>query len=233
MSLSEGTRLGPYEIIAPVGIGGMGEVYKAMDTRLGRTVAIKILPSLIAQDRDFRERFDREAKTISTLNHPNICALYDVGETLAGGDSVRYLVLEYLEGESVAARLARRSIPLPEALKIATELASALDTAHRHGIIHRDLKPGNVMLVRSAGSSPSAAAKLLDFGLAKVGSPAVRSVNLAEAPTATAPATPSQRSRRRARYWAHCNTWHPSRSRAWRPMFAQTSSRSVPCCTRW
>jgi serine/threonine protein kinase len=115
MPLPAGTRLGPYELTAEIGVGGMGQVYKAIDTRLERTVAIKILPSLMAYDREFRERFDREAKTISALNHPNICTLYDVGEAIAGADSVRYLVMEYLEGESVAARLSRRPRSLSRA----------------------------------------------------------------------------------------------------------------------
>ena len=141
----------------------MGEVFKARDTRLDRTVAIKVLPAELATDPQFRERFDREAKSISALNHPNICTLYDVGQD----SGVDFLVMEHLEGDTLAARLARGPLPLPDVLKIAAEIAGALDTAHRHGIVHRDLKPGNVMLTKTG-------AKLLDFGLAKTaGAPAV------------------------------------------------------------
>ena len=166
MSLTATSRLGPYEVIAPIGAGGMGEVYKGRDTRLERTVAIKILPSELAGDPQFRDRFDREAKTISALNHPNICTLYDVGEAVspaakgAFGSTLRYLVLEFLEGETLAARLEKGALPLPEALRIGLDIINALEAAHRHGIVHRDLKPGNVMLTKSG-------AKLLDFGLAK------------------------------------------------------------------
>jgi len=158
-----GHRLGPYEIVAPLGAGGMGEVYKARDTRLDRTVAIKVLPSSLASDAQFRERFDREARAISQLDHPHICAVHDVGEQ----DGVSYLVMQYLEGETLATRLAAASarrdgpgLPLDQALTIAIQIAGALDCAHRAGIVHRDLKPGNVMLT-------GAGAKLLDFGLAK------------------------------------------------------------------
>jgi len=150
--MTPGTRLGPYEIVAPLGAGGMGEVYKARDTRLDRSVAIKILPAELAQNAQFKIRFEREAKTISRLSHPHICALYDVGEN--------YLVMELLEGETLADRLARGALPIAEAVQIAIHMADALDKAHRAGIIHRDLKPGNVMLT-------PAGVKLLDFGLAK------------------------------------------------------------------
>jgi serine/threonine protein kinase len=158
-------RLGRYEVDAPLGAGGMGQVYKARDTRLDRVVAIKILPPQLAGDPQFRERFEREARAISSLNHPHICTLYDVGHQ----DDTAFLVMEYLEGETLADRLARspdRPLPRAEALRIAIEIASALDTAHRAGIVHRDLKPGNVMLTRSG-------AKLLDFGLAKTNTGAV------------------------------------------------------------
>src|SRR5688572_32609900 len=134
----------------------MGEVYKARDTRLDRTVAIKILSATLAADPQFRERFDRESRTISKLDHPHICALYDVGEH----EGTAYLVMQYLEGESLAARLARGPLSVPAALKIGTEIAGALDAAHRRGIVHRDLKPGNVMITRTG-------ARLLDFGLEK------------------------------------------------------------------
>ncbi len=164
MSLTAGDRLGPYQIVALAGAGGMGEVYKAFDTRLDRTVAIKVLPAPFAADLQFRERFDREARIISALDHPNICALYDVGEAVASGSAppagpVRFLVIQYLEGETLADRIAKGPLPLKDALGVAVQIADALDRAHRAGIVHRDLKPGNVMLTRTG-------AKLLDFGLA-------------------------------------------------------------------
>ncbi|HXV62438.1 MAG TPA: protein kinase [Vicinamibacteria bacterium] len=156
MAPSVGTRLGPFEILGTAGAGGMGEVYRARDTRLDRTVALKILPGHLSDDPVSLERFEREARAISRFNHPNICSLYDVDQE----DGVAYLVLEYLEGETLAARLKRGPLSLTELLRIGREVASALHTAHLHGIVHRDLKPGNVMLTRSG-------AKLLDFGLAK------------------------------------------------------------------
>ena len=159
MSLSAGNRLGPYEIVSLVGAGGMGEVYKAFDTRLDRTVAIKVLPAAFTGDAQFRERFDREARLISQLDHPHICALYDVGEATVSESAVRFLVIQYLEGTTLADRIAKGPLPLKEALSIAVQIADALDSAHRAGIVHRDLKPGNVMLTRTG-------AKLLDFGLA-------------------------------------------------------------------
>ena len=155
-SLAPGTRLGPYEILEPVGAGGMGHVYKARDTRLDRTVAIKVLPPAFAADPALRQRFDREARTIGALNHPNICVLHDLGHR----DDVDFLVMEYLEGETLAARLARGPLPLDDVIRYASEIADALDRAHRHGVVHRDLKPANVMLTRTG-------AKLLDFGLAR------------------------------------------------------------------
>jgi hypothetical protein len=156
MGISGGTQLGPYQVTESIGAGGMGEVYRALDTRLERTVAIKVLPEHLSSDPQRRERFQREAKTISGFSHPNICALYDIGEQ----NGIRYLVLEYIEGESLADRLRKGPLPIAEALKIGAEIAAALDAAHRHGIIHRDLKPANVMLTKTG-------AKLLDFGLAK------------------------------------------------------------------
>jgi len=162
MPLSQGTRLGPYEIVTPLGAGGMGEVYKARDTRLDRTVAIKVLPPHVGGDPSFRQRFEREAKTISSLDHPHICALYDIGQE----QGTHFLVMQYLDGETLAERLAKGPLPLDQALKHAREIADALDKAHRQGIVHRDLKPGNVMLTK-------AGAKLLDFGLAKLAGVAV------------------------------------------------------------
>src|ERR1700693_5058458 len=157
MALQPGKRLGPYEILSTIGAGGMGEVYRAKDTRLDRIVAIKILPDHLADRAELRERFEREAKTISSLNHPHICTLYDVGHQ----DGTDYLVMEYLEGETLAARLGKGPLPLDQVLKYAIEIADALDKAHRKGITHRDLKPGNIMLTK-------AGTKLLDFGLAKL-----------------------------------------------------------------
>jgi serine/threonine protein kinase len=151
-----GTRLGPYEILAPIGAGGMGEVYRARDTRLDRTVAVKVLPDHLASSPEVRQRFEREAKTISALSHPHICALYDVGNQ----DGVEYLVMEYLEGKTLSDRLVKGPLPLEQLLRYGIEIADALDRAHRQGIVHRDLKPGNVMLTKSG-------VKLLDFGLAK------------------------------------------------------------------
>jgi hypothetical protein len=156
MTLSAGTKLGPYEILAPIGAGGMGEVYRARDTRLERTVALKILPRHFADDADMRRRFEREARAISALSHPHICALHDVGSQ----DGVEYLVMEFLDGETLAERLVRGPLPTEQALRCGAEIAEALAAAHRAGIVHRDLKPGNVMLTKSG-------VKLLDFGLAK------------------------------------------------------------------
>ena len=161
MALTPGTRLGVYEVTAQIGEGGMGEVYKGRDTRLDRTVAIKVLHESLSSDPQFRVRFDREARAISQLTHPHVCTLYDIGEQ-AG---TAFLVMEFLEGETLADRLSRGvsdkpAVPVDEALRLAIQIADALATAHHKGIIHRDLKPGNVMLTKSG-------VKLLDFGLAK------------------------------------------------------------------
>ncbi len=173
MPVAPGTHLGPYEILASIGAGGMGEVYKARDTRLDRTVAIKVLPSHLSSSPEVRQRFEREAKTISALSHPHICALYDVGNQ----DGVEYLVMEYLEGETLAGRLAKGPLPLEQTLRYGIEISDALDRAHRQGIVHRDLKPGNVMLTKSG-------VKLLDFGLAKAMAPVTSQSNLTALPTA-------------------------------------------------
>lgn len=156
LALTAGTRLGPYTIEAPAGAGGMGEVYRAKDTRLDRVVAIKVLPHGVADNPDVKARFEREAKTISSLNHPNICTLYDVGHQ----DGIDFLVMEYIEGQTLAERLKENPLPNQELFRISIQIADALDKAHRQGLVHRDLKPGNIMLTREG-------AKLLDFGLAK------------------------------------------------------------------
>ncbi|HYB53702.1 MAG TPA: protein kinase, partial [Thermoanaerobaculia bacterium] len=160
MPLSPGAHLGPYEILAPLGAGGMGEVYRARDPRLGREVAIKTLPPHLSSSPEARQRFEREAKTISQLSHPHICALYDVGHE----GETEYLVMELLDGETLAERLAKGPLPLEHTLRFGVQIADALDRAHRVGIVHRDLKPGNVMLTKSG-------VKLLDFGLAKFSTP--------------------------------------------------------------
>jgi Tol biopolymer transport system component len=162
MPLSPGTRLGPYEIVTPAGAGGMGEVYRARDTRLGRDVAIKVLPAHLSGDPGRRERFEREARAISALNHPRVCTLYDVGRQEIDGRIIDYLVMEHLDGETLADRLPRGRLPIDQVLRLGAEIADALDRAHRQGIVHRDLKPGNVMITK-------AGAKVLDFGLARVG----------------------------------------------------------------
>jgi len=176
MPLAAGMRLGPYEVLGLIGAGGMGEVYKARDTRLDRTVAIKVLPTELSADPERRARFEREARTIAGLNHPHICTLYDVGEHVGS----TYLVMEYLAGETLAARLDKGRLPLGQALSVAVEIADALAAAHRQGVIHRDLKPGNVLLTKTG-------AKLLDFGLAKL-------MGHGEQPAAAyaAPAPPTQ-----------------------------------------
>src|SRR5271169_1803817 len=156
MGLSPGTKLGPYEVIGPLGAGGMGEVYRARDTRLERTVAIKILPAQLSADPGRKQRFEREAKTISGLNHPNICVLHDVGSQ----DGVDYLVMECVEGATLAKRLGKGPLPAEQALKYGAQIADGLDKAQRSGVVHRELKPANIMLTPTG-------AKLLDFGLAK------------------------------------------------------------------
>src|SRR5580704_2329179 len=172
VALTSGTKLGPYEILSPLGAGGMGEVYRAKDTRLDRTVAIKVLPSHLSSSPELKQRMEREAKAISALQHANICTLHDIGSQ----DGTDFLVMEYLEGQTLAERLAKGALPLDQVLKIATEIAQALEKAHHQGIIHRDLKPANIMLTK-------AGAKLMDFGLAKP--------EMAIASRAIGPLTPS------------------------------------------
>ena len=179
MAILPGRRLGPYEILSAIGAGGMGEVYKARDTRLDRIVAIKVLPAHLADRAELRERFDREAKTIASLNHPHICTLYDTGHQ----DDIDFLVMEYLEGETLAQRLQKGALPIQQVLQYAIEISDALDKAHRKGVTHRDLKPGNIMLTKSG-------TKLLDFGLAKLKQEAApANVPLSDLPTANDPLT--------------------------------------------
>ncbi len=179
MPILPGRRLGPYEILSAIGAGGMGEVYRARDSRLDRIVAIKVLPTHLADRSELRERFDREAKTIASLNHPHICVLHDIGHQ----DGIDYLVMEYLEGETLAQRLQKGALPLEQVLQYAIEISDALDKAHRKGVTHRDLKPGNLMLTKSG-------TKLLDFGLAKLKQEAApANVSLSDLPTANDPLT--------------------------------------------
>ena len=167
MALERGTRLGPYQIESPIGAGGMSEVYKATDTRLERTVAIKVLPAHVASDPERKSRFEREAKTVAALSHPHICPVFDVGfeipspprgEGQGEGDAsspTDFLVMEYLEGETLADRLHKGAPPLDQALRYAIEIADALDKAHRQGVTHRDLKPANIFLHESRGPTPT------------------------------------------------------------------------------
>ncbi|MGA7078034.1 MAG: protein kinase [Terriglobales bacterium] len=189
MALTSGTKLGPYEILSPLGAGGMGEVYRAKDTRLDRTVAIKVLPTHLSTDPELKQRMEREAKAISALQHANVCTLYDIGSQ----DGTDYLVMEYLEGQTLAERLEKGALPLDQVLKIGTEIAQALEKAHQQSIIHRDLKPANIMLTK-------AGAKLMDFGLAKpelsiasraIGplTPSTPTMNLASLTSAASPLT--------------------------------------------
>ena len=179
MGVAPATRLGPYEVLSPLGAGGMGEVYRARDTRLGREVAIKVLPAPVSDNADLRQRFEREARAISALQHPHICVLYNVGRQ----DGIDYLVMEYLEGETLAERLTKGPLPIEQVMKIGGEVADALDKAHRRGIIHRDLKPGNIMLTKGG-------AKLMDFGLAKPTPAALGAVTAGQHAGGT-PLTPS------------------------------------------
>ncbi len=178
MAVAPGTRLGPYEVVAPIGAGGMGEVYRAVDTRLSRTVAVKVLATSLSSSAEVRARFEREARAVSALNHPHICTLYDVGQQ----DGVDYLVMEYLEGETLAELLQRGPLDVGRALRHAIEIANALGRAHRSGIVHRDLKPGNVILTKSG-------AKLLDFGLARATGPGATFGEMSHSPTMSRPLT--------------------------------------------
>jgi eukaryotic-like serine/threonine-protein kinase len=160
MTLTSGTRLGPYEVVSPLGVGGMGEVYRARDTRLERDVAVKILPTNLSSDPCLRQRLEREAKAVSKLNHPHICTLHDIGHQ----DGVEFLVMELVEGETLEHRLIKGPLPPEQTIRFAAQIADALAKAHKLGIVHRDLKPSNVMLTKMG-------AKLMDFGLAKEAGP--------------------------------------------------------------
>jgi serine/threonine protein kinase len=194
MTLTAGTKLGPYEILAPLGAGGMGEVYRARDTRLGREVAVKVLPDSLAHDGDALARFEREARLLAALDHPHIAGIHGIEES----GEARYLVLELVEGSSLAERLAAGPLPVDESLRIAAQIADALDAAHAKGIVHRDLKPGNVMV------TPDGRAKVLDFGLAKseivdASSSQSRSPTLAATQAGTLLGTPAYMSPEQAR----------------------------------
>ena len=182
MTLTSGTKLGPYEVVSPLGAGGMGEVYRAIDTRLDRTVAIKILPAHLSSNPEAKQRFEREARAISSLNHPNICTLHDVGHQ----DGIDFLVMEFLDGETLADRLLKGPLPPEQVLKYGIEICEGLEKAHRCGLTHRDLKPGNVMLTKGG-------AKLMDFGLAKAttsGAPPASSLTMTiSGPSADQPLT--------------------------------------------
>jgi serine/threonine protein kinase len=179
MALSPGTRLGPYEILGPIGAGGMGEVYRARDPRLGREVAIKALPDAFSADPERLARFDREARALAALSHPGIAAIHGIEES----DSGRFLVLEMVEGETLATRLSRGPLPVEEALTACSRIAEALEAAHERGLIHRDLKPANVML------TPDGTIKVLDFGLAKAVERETSETELSRSPTVSEPAT--------------------------------------------
>jgi len=169
MALASGTKLGPYEIVAPLGAGGMGEVYRAHDTRLDRDVAVKVLPANLSSDPNLRQRLEREAKAVSKLAHPHICTLHDIGQQ----DGMDFLVMELLEGETLEQRLTKGPLPSEQTVRYAAQIADALAKAHKRGLTHRDLKPSNIMLTKSG-------AKLMDFGLAKQAGPAPLAAALTE-----------------------------------------------------
>jgi serine/threonine protein kinase len=220
MTLTSGAKLGPYEIQSPAGAGGMGEVYRARDTRLERIVAIKILPAHLSSNPEAKQRFDREARAISSLNHPNICTLYDVGHQ----DGVDYLVMEFLEGETLADRLLKGPLPPERVLKYGIEICEGLEKAHRGGVTHRDLKPGNIMLTKSG-------AKLMDFGLAKATPPIAPSSSglsmTQSTPISAQPLTTQGTIVGTFQYMA------PEQRKARKLMRAAIFSLSARCYTRW
>src|SRR5215510_6640843 len=232
MAFEPGTRLGPYEIIAPIGEGGMGEVYRARDTRLDRTVAIKVLSGSLAADAESRQRFEQEARAIAALNDPHICTIHDIGRH---GD-LDYIVLEHLAGETLASRLARTPIvPVDEALAIAVQIGDALDRAHHAGISHRDLKPGNVMLIKRPGTSGAPDVKLLDLDSRREPRHRVRQDSTPRWPPPWRPRwwrRVRQAPRCRAASRAPCSTCHPSSSMAAKAITASTSLRSAAYSTK-
>ena len=213
-----GARLGHFHIVDRLGVGGMGEVYRASDTKLGRDVAIKILPHAFTSDPDRLARFAREARVLASLNHPHIGAIYG----LEDADGIRALVLELVEGETLADRIARGPIPIDEALPIAKQIAEALDAAHEQGIIHRDLKPANIKV------RPDGTVKVLDFGLAKAMEPPASSPTMTQSPTITTPAM-TQAGMILGTAAVHVRL---SRRAARRSTSAPTSGRSAASCTR-
>jgi serine/threonine protein kinase len=216
MSLTPGTKLGPYEILTPIGAGGMGEVYKAKDTRLDRTVAIKVLPSHLSDNTHLKERFEREARAVSSLNHPHICTLYDIGSE----NGVDFMVMEHIEGETLADRLKKGALPLDQALRYGIEIADALDKAHRQGVVHRDLKPGNIMLTKSG-------AKILDFGLAKITAEQTNAAGLSALPTEAKPLTEEGSILGTFQYMAPRTSWAKPRRKSAPSSRQPSSSRSM------
>ena len=217
MTLAAGSRLGSYEILAPIGAGGMGEVYRARDAKLGREVAIKVLPAAMASDPDRRQRFEQEARSASALNHPNILTIYDIGET----DGIVYIAMELVEGKTLRELVASgEPLPTKKLLDVAVQIAEGLAKAHSAGIVHRDLKPENIMV------SKDGFAKILDFGLAKLAEPASQD-GLGRF------RRPSPRRRSPARSWGPPATCLPSRPAASPSTFAPTSSRWARSSTRW
>ncbi len=215
--LDTGDELGPFRITGLIGAGGMGEVYRAWDTRLDRNVAIKVLPQASSIDGAARERFEAEARAISRLTHPRISTLYDVGSASIGGAAVQYLVMELVDGETLAARLRRGALSVDEALAIAIDIAEALAAAHAAGVVHRDVKPANIMLTRSG-------AKLLDFGLARL--------RPSSWPLPRHASPPAIRRRHARASWARFPTWRRNCCGVPRPTRARICLRSARCCTR-
>jgi eukaryotic-like serine/threonine-protein kinase len=217
MALSPGTKLGPYEIIAPIGSGGMGDVYRARDNRLNRDVAIKVLPPVFAKDRERLMRFEREARATASLNHPNILAIYDVGSE----NNVPYIVSELLEGFTLRHKIISRTLPPREASKYAAQVAHGLSVAHAKGIVHRDLKPENIFITQTG------IAKILDFGIAKLTQPEAASENEAAHADNTLLSRPTPVSS-----WEPPDTCRPSRfaTRAW--TIAATSSLLAQSCLK-
>jgi len=220
MTLDSGTRIGPYEILAPLGKGGMGEVYRALDTKLERQVAIKILPAAVARDPERLARFDREAKVLASLNHPHIAQIYGIEESEYG----RALILELVPGETLAQILKKGPLGLPETVRLATQIADAFEAAHDKGVTHRDLKPGNVMITPPSATARSSV-KVLDFGLAAVTQP-MSSGDPENSPTLT------MARRNRALFWAPQATCLRNRRAACTWIGARISGPSAWCCGR-